>query len=181
MSKNIDEMTDDDHVRYMLDGGDRGLIAHLWEMQDAWGFGGGVWLAKEQPLIKYGGPSPSKKDEFVPVSAHCRFEAIPFHLADIGARGLAIWFQTGPRDERSSSLDNRTLCGWVRPEQEDDAKKWVRFLNGLIASHIARRQAAWDALTEEQRADAISAAHFEASFRFFEQLGVPVPRPDNKK
>lgn len=176
-----DRKTDEDHIRYMLDGGDRGLIDHLWEMDDAWGFGGSVWLAKEQPVMKFGGPSPSESDEFVPLSSHYQFHATPFHLTDTGTRGTAIWLQTGPRDERSSSLDNRVLCGWVRPEREPDARKWVAFLNGLMASHLARRQAEWDALTDDQRAEATNAARFEESVRFFERMGVPMPTPENKK
>jgi hypothetical protein len=180
MSKPRDQMTDEDHIRYMLDGGDRGIIEKLWEMKDSWGFGGGVWLAKEHPLVKFGVAGPSKKDEFLPLNASCRFEATPFHLADTGARGLAVWFQWGPRDERSCSLDNRTLCGWVRPEREADVTEWLRFLNELVAAHIAKRQAAWDAMTDEQRQDAISAAHFEASRLAFERLGIPMPRDMNE-
>jgi hypothetical protein len=160
----------------MLDGSDRGLVTKLWELPDAWGFGGGLWLAKEHPMVKLGAMGPSDKDEFLTLNSSCRFEATPFHLAGSGARGHAIWFQTGPRDEGSSSMHNRMLCGWVTPDRAEDLAQWLHFLNELVTAHVAKLKAQWDALTEEEKQDALSAAHLEASFRAFERMGIPMPR-----
>jgi hypothetical protein len=172
MSKSRDEMTDDDHIRYMLDGTDRGLIEDLWEAPDGWTFGGGVWLSKEYPLLKF---DTSGRPDLLPLSRHCHFEARSFHLADTGAQGVVLWLQTGPRDERSPSIKNRTLCGWVRLEREVEARKWVWFLNDVIEAHVAKQEARWNALTDAERADLINEIRFESSVRFLERIGVPVP------
>jgi hypothetical protein len=175
MSKSLAEMTDDDHIRYMLDGGDRGLIERLWETKDAWTFGGGVWIGKEHPLIKFDARRPSEKPDFLPLSRHCQFEARSFHLHDTGAHGVVIWLQTGPRDEGSPSLKNRTLCGWVPLEREVEARTWVWVLNDLIESHVAKQEADWSSLTDAQRTALINDAHFESGVRFLERVGIPIP------
>ncbi len=173
MTKPFEQMTDEDHVRFMLDGGDRGLIDRLHETDDVWTFGGGVQLAKAYPVLRFG--DPDGKGEFVPLSSHCRFELTPFSLADTGASGFALWLQTGPRDETSPSLRNRSLCGWVPPDREAEAKAWAAHLNEAIREHVAKQQAAWNALTDEQREQAINEARFEASVRFLERVGIPMP------
>ena len=178
MTSTRDAMTDQDHIRYMLDGSDRGRVTKLWEAPDAWGFGGGLWLAKEHPMVKLGAREASDKDEFLTLNASCRFEATPFQLDESGVRGEAIWFQSGPRDTGAPSLHNRILCGWVAADRAADLAEWIRFLNELIAAHVATLKAQGDALTDEQKQDAISAAHFEASFRHFERMGIPMPRGD---
>jgi hypothetical protein len=128
---NEDDMTDEDHVRYMLDGGERGLIERLWETKDAWGFGGSLWIAKEHPVFK-DGPMRGETGDITRLTSHNRFEKTKFHLADTGARGWALWFLRGPRDASSGSLDNRSLCGWVPLDRENELSGWLDFLNGLI-------------------------------------------------
>ena len=171
-------MTDEDHIRYMLDGGERGRIERPVETKDAWGFGGTLWLAKEHPAFK-DGPMTEPSGTITQLNSHCRFETTRFELADAGAKGFAVWFVRGFRDTSSSSLDNRSLCGWVRLEREAEFAGWIDFLNDLIAKHLAKLQAAWEAMTDEERRDAMSHQHFEASMAFFRRLGVPTPEAQN--
>ncbi len=175
MSKSLDDMTDDDHIRYMLDGSDRGLIENLWESPNAWTFGGGVWIGKEDPRIMFDPRTPSGKPDFLPLNRHCRFEVSSFHLAETAAQGVVLWLQTGPRDEGSPSIKNRTLCGWVRLEREVEARKWVWFLNDLIETHLAKQEAHWNSLTDAQRAELLDDARFESSVRALERVGIPLP------
>jgi hypothetical protein len=169
------EFADDDHIRYMLDGGDRGTIERLWESKDAWGFGGPLLLSKDYPAFKDGSMGKTT-GEISMLNDHCRFEKTRFALSDTGASGWAVWFQRGPREASSGSLHNRSLCGWVPLDREPEVTGWIDFLNHTIAAHLDKRRAAWEAMTEEQRQDAISAEHFRRSFAFFESLGIPVPR-----
>lgn len=175
MSKSLDDMTDDDHIRYMLDGSDRGLIENLWESPNAWTFGGGVWIGKEDPRIMFDPRTPSGQPDFLPLNRHCRFDVSSFLLAETGAQGVVLWLQTGPRDTGSPSIKNRTLCGWVRLEREVEARKWAWFLNDLIEAHVAKQEAHWNSLTDAQREELINDARFESSVRSLERLGIPLP------
>ncbi|MBZ0234862.1 MAG: hypothetical protein K8M05_21220 [Deltaproteobacteria bacterium] len=170
-------MTDEDHIRYMLDGGERGLIERLWETKDAWGFGGSLWIAKEHPLFK-DGPMRDASGDITRLTSYNRFEKTRFHLADTGARGWAVWFLRGPRDAASGSMDNRSLCGWVHLEREAELSGWLDFLNSLIETHVEKASAAWSAMTEAER-QAVSDRHVQRSLAFFRSLGISMPDAEN--
>ncbi len=161
--KPLHELTDDDHVRNMLDGADHGLLDRLGETDDAWSLGE-VQLAKRLPFFRFGGPPPAEC-EFASLNTFCRFEALSFAL-DQRARGFAVWLQTGPRNERSLSLHNRGLCGWVRADREVDVKRWIWSLNDVIEALLVKQQASLEGLTREAHSELLTASLREARVLF---------------
>jgi hypothetical protein len=157
-------MSDDDHIRYMLDGGTRGLLEHLVELRDAWGFGGTIWIAKHAAVYKVG-PGDSTDGDLYPLRPATRWEKTWFEL-DTGAKGWAVWFHAP-----ELALDGRSLCGWVPPEREVELTKWLTFLNAEIAKLVANAPPVDPA--EE------AAKKFALTRAFYEHLGIPLPEAGN--
>jgi hypothetical protein len=169
-----DSMTDEDHVRYMLDGGDRGLILRLYETNDSLGFGGGLWIAKEQPLFK-DGVTPSGGGRISQLYRRSRFYKQRFELPDTGAKGWAVWFQRGSDPLRPNTPGNCVLCGWVRLDREAEVTGWLDRLNELIQVNLDRAGAP----SEEQEREAAAAAHARGSAAILGSLGIKVPGAEN--
>jgi len=70
----------------------------------------------------------------MPVEAGSRFRKQPFSYPD-GWRGVAIVFHLTTRRGRPVEF----LAGWVPPDREADADRWIAFLNGELATSNARR------------------------------------------
>lgn len=146
-------MTDDDHIRYMLDGGTRGQIERLIESKDTIGFGGGLWLHAELPAFKedVGRPGPMRLGE---LRRRSEFYKQRFEL-DTGAAGFAVWFRRGSDPLRPRRDDDRTLCGWVPLAREAEVTAWLERLNTLIQTNLDRIGSP----SAEQELEAAAAAH----------------------
>jgi hypothetical protein len=59
-----------------------------------------------------------------------RFYKRWFDFPELGLRGWAIIFDPGWTDE--------LFPGWVPPEREHDADRWIEFLNALVRDHFER-------------------------------------------
>lgn len=167
-----EDMTDDEHVSYMLDGGDRGLIESFIKTEDSIGFGGGIVLHRELPAYKYlsrpGGPKA------LPVGRRSEFYAQRFAL-DTGASGVAVWFWTGEDPVRPRRRANRTLCGWVPLAREAELAAWLEELNRTIQANLDRVGAP----TTEAELEVAMKAHTQGNIALLRGLGLTVPDADN--
>ena len=53
-------------------------------------------------------------------------------------KGWAIIFRIAD-PEHSPNGDHETFPGWVPPEREADADRWIEFLNNIIRRHLDRK------------------------------------------
>ena len=172
-----DEMTDLDHIRVMVDDGSRGMIERLHESQDAWGFGGGLWISKDKGRFIADGHGA------LPLHRDCNFERVHFDLPDVGPAGTSGW-AVFFRQYRADAPTRRHrgmrwyLCGWVPAERGDELAGWLDLLNAAIERQVRKIESeASD--PSEARLEDDAAAHFRASTAWMRSLGLPVPEAEN--
>jgi hypothetical protein len=156
-------VSDDDYIRYMLDGGTRGMIRDLVETRDAWGLGGSLWISKTSAHYRAGETGTTSAGIFA-LQTGSAFEKTWFEI-DTGAKGWALWFRAP-----GMKLDGRMLCGWVPPEREAAMTGWISLLNDEITKRV----------NEAENANPVSSERsFEMTKAFFEHLGIAVPAASN--
>jgi hypothetical protein len=156
-------VSDNDYIRYMLDGGTRGMITNLVETRDAWGFGGSLWISKTSAHYR-AGETGTRSTGIFALQTGSAFEKTWFEI-DTGAKGWALWFRAP-----GMKLDGRMLCGWVPPEREAAMTGWISLLNDEITKRV----------NEAENANPVSSERsFEMTKAFFEHLGIAVPAASN--
>jgi hypothetical protein len=165
--------TDDEHIQYMLDGGDRGRIEQLYETSDAWGFGGGLRIHKEAPVVRLGDDvfQLRRRSEFYIARFDVSLGPNGLHGGDRRAQGYAVWFRRGSDPLRPQRRADRSLCGWVELEREADVTSWIGKLNSVIQSNLDRAGAP----SSEEELDGAVNAHTQGTAAFLRGLGVPIP------
>jgi hypothetical protein len=116
----------DDVIKLLLGGGRRHAIAQLKENDDAWMLG--TFGIKKHSAGYTDGWGHSLRPE-------SRFYKRWFEFPEIGARGWAIIFRifdpVGESEDRCESFP-----GWVPPDREAEADRWIEFLNAEIAARL---------------------------------------------
>jgi hypothetical protein len=91
---------------------------------------GGIKLSKRFPLFGYGFNSPLSHDS--------RFRTQPFTFAS-GVRAVAVIFR-GWDVGTNTGQPEEWLCGWVPAARDNEATRWVKFLNRELRWRLVEKR-----------------------------------------
>lgn len=123
------EAVTDDRLRVLL-GIHRAPVERVEDTGDSWALGPSVRIHKRFATFSTGFGY-----DLLPWS---RFYRRPFDFPDLGKRGSVIVFQFFPPGLLPWPTAEY-FAGWVPPEREADADRWVAFLNDEIRARVAQK------------------------------------------